>query len=42
MNDDNVLKNNNMEINMSNNYKDELENLVKEYPADKDNLMDLE
>ena len=42
MNDDNDLENNRNDINMSDNYKDKFENLIKEYPVDKDYPMDIE
>ena len=42
LNDDNDLENNNSDINMSDNYKDKLDNLIKEYPADKVYSMDIE
>ena len=42
MNDDEDLENNNNDINKSDNYKNELDNLIKEYPTDQDYSMDIE
>ena len=42
LNDDEDLENNNNDINKSDNYKNELDNLIKEYPTDQDYSMDIE
>ena len=42
LNYDEDLENNNNDINKSDNYKNELDNLIKEYPTDQDYSMDIE